>query len=79
MTSEPGEHPVTIIIKARGPYLVRGPVRIETQDGAVIEPPPAKTPGLVKLCGCGQSGTKPFCDGTHKTCQPAPASPASPA
>lgn len=77
MSDDRPEPPVTITVKVRGPYLVRGPVRIETQDGATIEPPPAKTPGVVKLCGCGQSGTRPFCDGTHKTCQPPPGPPAS--
>jgi CDGSH-type Zn-finger protein len=71
MTDEPAaEAPVTITIKAKGPYLVRGPVRIETQDGETIEPPPAKTPGVVKLCGCGHTETKPFCDGAHKACLP---------
>jgi len=58
--------PVTIIAKSRGPYLIHGPIDIRDQDGNPIDPPAAKTPGVTKLCGCGQSRTKPFCDGSHK-------------
>ena len=65
---------VIITIKQKGPYLIEGPVEIRDQDGALITPPPAKTPGITKLCGCGHTKTKPFCDGSHKTppCDPAP-------
>lgn len=58
--------PVTVTVKTRGPYLVEGPVVIRDLDGNSIDPPPAKTPGIIKLCACGQSRTKPFCDGSHK-------------
>jgi len=45
-----------------GPLLVRGPVRIEDQDGSeiVIERE------VVALCRCGKSRSRPLCDGTHK-------------
>jgi CDGSH-type Zn-finger protein len=59
--------PVTIIVKSRGPYLIQGPIEIRDLDGNPIDPPPAKTPGVTKLCSCGQSATKPFCDGSHKS------------
>jgi CDGSH-type Zn-finger protein len=45
-----------------GPYLVRGPVVLRDQDGAVIE---CRRP-VVALCRCGKSRTRPFCDGTHQ-------------
>lgn len=64
--------PVRITIKQKGPYLVEGPVSIVDQDGNPIIPPPAKIPGMIKLCGCGRSLTKPFCDGTHKAPIPTP-------
>jgi CDGSH-type Zn-finger protein len=60
------DQPVTITIKPAGPYLVQGPARIVDNDGNPIEPPPAKTPGVFKLCGCGLSANKPFCDSSHK-------------
>jgi CDGSH-type Zn-finger protein len=79
----PAPDSVRITIKPKGPYVIEGPVVIRHPDGTVIEPPPAKQPGLVKLCGCGQSLTKPFCDGSHKLCArsegeagPEPGSPA---
>ena len=45
-----------------GPLLVRGPVRIQDQDGAEIVVERA----VVALCRCGKSRSRPLCDGTHK-------------
>jgi CDGSH-type Zn-finger protein len=47
-----------------GPYLVEGPVRVVDADGAAYDIPEQTT---IFLCRCGNSGTKPFCDGTHET------------
>jgi CDGSH-type Zn-finger protein len=58
--------PVRIVIKAAGPIHVHGPVIIEDQEGNPITPPPSKVPGVIKLCGCGLSANKPFCDSSHK-------------
>lgn len=63
-----------VIVKRNGPILVQGDVDLVDQDGNAITPPPAKTPGTIKLCTCGQSRTHPFCDGTH-TCLPRPEQP----
>ena len=49
-----------------GPILVQGEVELVDQDGNAVPIPPSKTPGTFKLCSCGRSGTRPFCDGTHK-------------
>jgi CDGSH-type Zn-finger protein len=57
---------VVVTVKKRGPLVIEGPVEIRDQDGNLIVPPPAKRPGTVKLCGCGRTKTKPFCDETHK-------------
>ena len=59
----------TITPKPNGPLIVDGPVRIVTPEGRELPVPPLKdgTPAqVVKLCRCGHSATKPFCDGTHK-------------
>ena len=45
-----------------GPLLVRGPFRIEDQDGNPIDPGRE----TVALCRCGKSRIRPFCDGSHK-------------
>jgi uncharacterized Fe-S cluster protein YjdI len=42
-----------------GPLLVRGRLRVRLPDGTSEELTRA-------FCRCGQSGNKPFCDGTHR-------------
>jgi CDGSH-type Zn-finger protein len=44
-----------------GPLWVTGEIPIERADGQ-----PFETRNRVMLCGCGQSGAKPLCDGTHR-------------
>jgi CDGSH iron-sulfur domain-containing protein 3 len=53
---------VTITPSEDGPYLVSGEVRLTDVDGREIP-----HPDPMSLCRCGQSGNKPFCDGTHLT------------
>lgn len=43
-----------------GPIWLRGGIQIESADGAYFE-----VRKRVTLCRCGQSGNKPFCEGTH--------------
>jgi len=52
---------VTIAVLGDGPYLVQGPARIIDFDGNEFR----LDQELTVLCRCGQSGRKPFCDGTH--------------
>ena len=54
---------VTIRVRANGSYKVIGDVRIEDADGVAFQLPPGSG---IALCRCGHSGTKPFCDGSHK-------------
>ena len=56
----PGDE-VVITSYRDGPLLVRGPFRLQDQDGNEIEVG-RKT---VALCRCGKSRIRPFCDGTH--------------
>jgi CDGSH-type Zn-finger protein len=58
--------PIRITWKPSGPIVVEGPVKFYDNAGDEIIPPPAKHPGQIKLCGCGLSRTRPFCDGSHK-------------
>ena len=54
---------VTITPRDNGPYRIEGPARVVDAEGNII----ATTEGRpVFLCRCGQSATKPFCDGTHR-------------
>ena len=52
-----------IRIQANGPYIVTGPMTIEDAEGNVVTVPEGHR---VKLCRCGHSGTKPYCDATHR-------------
>lgn len=45
-----------------GPLLVRGPFRLQDQEGREIEVD--REP--IALCRCGRSRLRPFCDGSHK-------------
>jgi CDGSH-type Zn-finger protein len=53
---------VTITPSEDGPYLVSGPVKLTDVDGREIP-----HDEQMALCRCGQSGNKPFCDGTNLT------------
>lgn len=54
-----------ITVRSNGSVRVEGDFEIVDQNGN-----PFGLGGRVNvaLCRCGQSGNKPFCDGTHKTC-----------
>lgn len=60
------DEPLTIIYKVKGTLVVEGAIRVLDEAGNEIAQPVPKHPGIVKLCGCGHSETKPFCDGSHK-------------
>jgi CDGSH-type Zn-finger protein len=47
-------------VRANGPLLVQGALSVHAPDGTLL-----KEDVQVALCRCGQSGNKPFCDGSH--------------
>jgi CDGSH-type Zn-finger protein len=53
--------PVEVAVIPDGPLWVSGGVEIIRSDGKVLE-----TRNRVTLCRCGQSASKPLCDGSHK-------------
>lgn len=53
----------TVSVDANGPYGVKGDFTLLDANGEAIPLTPGKT---AWLCRCGQSATKPFCDGSHK-------------
>jgi CDGSH-type Zn-finger protein len=57
---------VTIRIRNDGPLLVEGPIRIIDAEGNSLTL--ASDKPAIALCRCGQSGNKPFCDGSHRSC-----------
>jgi CDGSH-type Zn-finger protein len=52
--------PLTVTPKANGPLALDGPLEICTGTGRTV----VRLQGT-KLCRCGASSRKPFCDGTH--------------
>lgn len=56
---------VTVTMRENGPLLVAGPVRVIDHQGNEFDLGGKET---IALCRCGQSGNRPFCDGTHKSC-----------
>ncbi len=52
----------TFFVRANGPLIARGKIRLEGLDGRVIS-----EADEIFLCRCGKSNRKPFCDGAHKS------------
>ena len=55
--------PVTITCRPDAMYVIKGEVKIQSEDGSH-----ATTRSKAALCRCGASGKKPFCDASHKHC-----------
>jgi CDGSH-type Zn-finger protein len=55
------ENPKLFINPKSGSIRVTGSVDFVDADGNLIE-----TKSDFKLCGCGRSKEKPYCDGSHK-------------
>lgn len=60
----------TIRCRLDGPLVVELPadirLRVIDHEGREFPLPAGKS--AVALCCCGQSRTRPFCDGSHRTC-----------
>ena len=53
-----------ITVRDHGPRFIEGDFEIVDPEGRVFELAGRTS---IKLCRCGQSSNKPFCDGTHAT------------
>jgi CDGSH-type Zn-finger protein/ferredoxin len=53
--------PKKITVTRNGPYMVSGSVALRDHNGQ-----PIQTEETYRLCRCGGSANKPFCDGTHE-------------
>jgi len=73
--ASPGSPVVTIRCREHGPLVVELPVvdgqaqvglRVTDHTGREFQLPAHKR--AVALCRCGQTRSRPFCDGSHKAC-----------
>ena len=66
VNSDAGEPPrggkVTVTAFEGGPYEIAGPCTLVAASGRA-----ADTSETLWLCRCGNSGNKPYCDGSHNT------------
>lgn len=62
----PMSEPFTIRCRENGPLVVQGDVRVVDHLGNPFPLPTGKD--TIALCRCGHSQKKPFCDGSHRSC-----------
>jgi CDGSH-type Zn-finger protein len=60
------QEPIVIRCRENGPLVIEGAVKVTDHQGKAFPLPAGKE--KVALCRCGQSKTKPFCDGSHRQC-----------
>jgi CDGSH-type Zn-finger protein len=58
--------PMTIRCRENGPLVIQGLIKVIDHQGNEFALPVGKD--TIALCRCGQSKSKPFCDGSHRTC-----------
>ena len=58
--------PVVIRCRENGPLVVLGKVTVVDHLGNEFSLPSGKE--AAALCRCGHSKNKPFCDGSHRSC-----------
>jgi CDGSH-type Zn-finger protein/truncated hemoglobin YjbI len=57
-----GQATASLTVTHNGPYLLQGPAALVDHLGVAIA-----VDGSARLCRCGRSKTKPFCDDSHET------------